>query len=239
MKIKKHVFVLPSWTDGSSSCSRNIFRMLLIVTSCFLVQCQNQEDPPPPGPGPQQAETAPSKSQGPLGSGEPGATSSPSQPSASNVLTNTETADSTCCEIVANPDLKGRLGRLVVKFPEGANPGSTRIEVFKPGEQKALIGDFGGHIFELLPGDYDITISKKRLAGVAIQSAHDTRVKVGVLQVYAGGSTRVDVLDRDGEPTLAGGFGNQTIGLPVGTFQVQVAGQAEPVTIEDNQVTEF
>jgi hypothetical protein len=135
--------------------------------------------------------------------------------------------------------LKGRLGRVVVNFPEGANPGSTRINVFKPGEQKELVGGFGGHTFDLLPGTYDVEISNKRLAGVAIQSAHDTRVKVGVLQINAGGSTRVDVVDGDGQSPLTGGFGNQTIGLPVGMFQVKVAGQAEEVTIEDNKVTEF
>jgi len=144
-----------------------------------------------------------------------------------------------CCDIVANPDLKGRLGRLVVNFPEGANPGSTRIDVFKFGEPKALNGGYGGQIFDLLPGIYEVEISKKRLAGVSIQSAHDTRVKVGVLKVYTGGSTRIDVVDIDGQSPLAGGYGDQTIGLPVGMFQVKVAGQAETVTIEEGKVTEF
>lgn len=74
---------------------------------------------------------------------------------------------------------------------------------------------------------------------MVIQSAHDTRVKIGVLQVYASGNTRIDVLDRDGQPTLAGGFGEQTIRLPIGSFPVRVAGQAELITIEDNPVTEF
>lgn len=225
--------IVTSGSDASSSGSGRSFLALVMLASCFLVQCQNQEDPPSPAAEIQPTVVSPPEP------AEPGTPLSSSPPPASTVLPNPGTQNASCCEIVANPDLKGRLGRLVVNYPEGANPGSTRIDVFKPGEQTALAGAFGGHIFDLLPGNYDITISKKRLAGVAIQSAHDTRVKVGVLQVHAGGSTRVDVLDRDGEPTLAGGFGNQTIGLPVGTFQVQVAGQAEPVTIEDNQVTEF
>lgn len=89
------------------------------------------------------------------------------------------------------------------------------------------------------PGTYEVEISKKRLTGVAIQSAHDTRVKAGVLQITAGGNTRVDVPEVDGQSPLTGEFGNQTIGLPVGIFQVNVSGQAEQVTIGDRQVTEF
>jgi len=170
---------------------------------------------------------------------EPGGASSPPSPETISSQQSETTSSNSCCDIVANPDLKGRLGRLVVNFPEGANPGSTRIDVFKPGEPKALIGVYGSHIFDLLPGSYDVEISKKRLAGVPIQSAHDTRVKVGVLQINAGGSTRVDVVDKDGQSGLTGGFGNQTVGLPVGTFQVKVAGQSETVTIDEGKVTEF
>lgn len=53
------------------------------------------------------------------------------------------------------------------------------------------------------------------------------------------GVTRIDVVDKDGQSALTGGFGNQTIGLPVGTYQVKVAGQAETVTIAEGKVTEF
>lgn len=223
--------VSPSGSDGTSSRSRFSFFVLLVLTSCFLLQCRNQEDQPSPSVAPKSTVVSPSESSGALSS---------SPPPPSTVLPRAETQGSTsCCDIVANPDLKGRLGRLVVNFPEGTNPGSTRIDVFKPEEQNPLVGGFGSNIFDLLPGSYDVEISKKRLAGVTIQSAHDTRVKVGVLHINAGGNTRVDVVDKGGESPLTGGYGNQTVGLPVGTFQVKVAGQAETVTIEENKVTEF
>jgi hypothetical protein len=210
---------------------RNLFPslVLLVLTASLLSNCQNHEDQPSPTVASPSTDAAPP---------EHSAASSP--PPSQPPIPIVETQDSSsCCDIVANPDLKGRLGRLVVNFPEGPKPPSARIDVFKPGEQKTLVGGFGGHTFDLLPGIYDVEISKKRLTGVPIQSAHDTRVKVGVLQVNAGGSTRVDVVDKDGQSALTGGFGNQTIGLPVGTFQVKVAGQAEPVTIDDGKVTEF
>jgi len=209
-------------------CRRVSLLVLLVLTACLLSNCQNHEDQPAPTVASQSTVVPPA---------EHNTTSSPLP---SSPIPLVETPDSSsCCKIVANPDLKGRLGRLVVNFPEGANPGSTRIDVFKPGEPKALNGGYGGQIFDLLPGIYDVEISKKRLPGVVIQSAHDTRVKVGVLQVNAGGSTRIDVVDKDSQSPLSGGYGNQTIGLPVGTFQVKVAGQAETVTIEENKVTEF
>jgi hypothetical protein len=210
--------------------------MLLVLLASLQWQCQNPEEPPVPTTASQKSDATQSDPVTTTSSAPLPSTVSPSTPSP--VDSGTAVSNS-CCETVLNPDLKGRLGRLVVNFPEGANPGSTRIEVFKPAEPKALDAAFGGHIFDLLPGTYEVEISKKRLTGVAIQSAHDTRVKAGVLQITAGGNTRVDVSEVDGQSPLTGGFGNQTIGLPVGIFQVNVSGQAEQVTIEDRKVTEF
>lgn len=210
--------------------------MLLVFLASLQWQCQNPEEPPAPTTSSQKSDATQSDPITTTSSAPLPSTVSPSTPSPGDSGT---AVSNSCCETVLNPDLKGRLGRLVVNFPEGANPGSTRIEVFKPGEPKALDAAFGGHIFDLLPGTYEVEISKKRLTGVAIQSAHDTRVKAGVLQITAGGNTRVDVSEVDGQSPLTGGFGNQTIGLPVGMFQVNVSGQAEQVTIEDRKVTEF
>jgi hypothetical protein len=144
---------------------------------------------------------------------------------------------SACCEVVANPDLKGRMGRLVIQFPEGADPGHTRVDIIHPVEQKSLKGGFGSQSADLLPGIYDVDISKKRLTSVPVKSGHDTRVKVGVLRITAGQNTRIDIIDA-GEK-LTGGFGAQLIGLPVGSFHVLVAGQTEGVEIQDGKVTEF
>ena len=215
----------------TSFLSRFPIFFLLLLAACLLWQCENQEKQPSPNVPSQETVTAKTES----------APVVPPLPSSSTGFVPTAGVSSSpsCCEIVANSDLKGRLGRLVVNFPEGTNPGSTRIDVFKPGEPKELNGGYGGQIFDLLPGIYEVEISKKRLAGVSIQSAHDTRVKVGVLQINAGRSTRVDVVDGDDQSALTGGYGNQTIGLPVGSFQVKVAGQAETVSIEEGKVTEF
>jgi hypothetical protein len=141
--------------------------------------------------------------------------------------------------ITANPQLKGRLGRLIVAFPEGANAGGTRMDVYKVGQPTAIAGGFGNQTLDLLPGTYAVVISGKRVEGVTVQSGHDTKVKVGVLRVTAGGGTRIDVLDPATKQALTGGFGNQQFGLPIGPVSVSVAGQSEPVTIQEGKITDF
>jgi hypothetical protein len=143
---------------------------------------------------------------------------------------------STCCTVVPNPEMKGRLGRLVVTYPQGTDAGA-RIGVSK-GDKEATSG-YGDKVFELLPGSYTVVISGKRVDNVTVQSGHDTKVKVGVLRVTAPGGTRIGVLDKDGKTELTSGYGNKQFGFPIGTVYVSVAGQSEAVTIKDGQITDF
>lgn len=144
-----------------------------------------------------------------------------------------------CCDIVASPTPAARLGRLVIAFPEGANASGSRIDLFKAGESTSIQSGYGAQTWDLIPGTYGVSISGKRLEGVTIQSGHDTQVRVGILRIQAGSGTRVDVMDADGKTRLTGGYGAQIIGLPVGTFQVQIAGQSEAVTIQPGKITDF
>jgi hypothetical protein len=146
-----------------------------------------------------------------------------------------------CCDIVSNGALTGRLGRLVVAFPfgEGVNAGSSRVDVFKAGETASLEYGYGSQSLDLLPGTYTVAISGARVEGVTVQSGHDTRLRVGILRITPGGNTRADVLGADGKTALVFGYGAQVIGLPVGTYRVQIAGGLEPVTIQDGKITDF
>ena len=140
-----------------------------------------------------------------------------------------------CCTILQNPTLKGRLGRVVVAFPDGAVPKNTRVDMLKDG--KVVQGGFGNQSWELLPGVYEVSISSRRVGNLTVKAGHDTTVKVGVMRISAGKETRVDVLDAG--KTLTGGYGNQLIGLPLGSYDIQVAGQTEHVTISEGKVTDF
>ncbi len=142
-----------------------------------------------------------------------------------------------CCSVVANPAMKGRLGRLLVAFPEGANAEGTYTSVYK---EQDKIADFkGNNTVELLPGAYAVTISGKRVEGVTIRSGHDTKVRVGMLRVAAGKDTYVKLLNADKTLKLADGKGNFELGLPIGAVNVSIAGQAESVTIEEGKITDF
>ena len=147
-----------------------------------------------------------------------------------------EASPGACCAVVPNPAMTGRLGRLVVTYPEGTDA-QARIDVSREG--KPATNGYGNKAFELLPGNYSVVISGKRVDNVTVQSGHDTMVKVGVLRVTAPGGTRLDVLDMDGKTNLTNGYGNKQFGLPIGTVLLQIAGQSESVTIQDGKITDF
>ncbi|HEX7238527.1 MAG TPA: hypothetical protein VF405_16285, partial [Gammaproteobacteria bacterium] len=139
-------------------------------------------------------------------------------------------------DIVPNPAMRGRLGRLVVAYPEKV---AARIEVFRPGEAQAVATGYGDQSFDLLPGTYEVSISGKRITGVAVRSASDTKIKVGVLRVNASDGTRINLTDPASKKDVTGGYGTQVFGLPIGEIGVQIAGQTENVVINAGQVTEF
>ena len=145
-------------------------------------------------------------------------------------------ADSSCCSIVPNAAMRGRLGRLVVAYPEEV---AARIDVYRPGEPSAIQSGYGDEAFDLLPGTYEVTISGKRITGVTVRSGSDTQIKVGVLRVNASDATRIDIVDPISTERVASDYGTTVFGLPIGQVGVQIAGQTENVVIEAGKVAEF
>jgi len=133
----------------------------------------------------------------------------------------------------------GRLGRLVVAYPDAKAAEGASLAVRKPGDENAVSTGYGDQTIDLLPGTYDVAISGKLVAGVPIQSGSDTRVKVGILAVHANAGTRVDIVDPVSKKAVIDGYGDKSYGLPVGTVNVTIAGQSEAVTIEDGKVSDF
>jgi hypothetical protein len=142
-----------------------------------------------------------------------------------------------CCEIASNPDLKS-LGRLVVAFPKDSNT-SPRVDIFKVGDSSPIQGTWGSMTADLIPGRYVVAISGRRVEGVEVQAGHNTRIRVGALRVHTGSGTRVDVFERGGKNSLVGFWGASDVGLPVGQYDVQIAGQRATVAIKENSITEF
>jgi hypothetical protein len=144
-----------------------------------------------------------------------------------------------CCNIVANAALTGRLGRLVIAFPEGANASGAHVVVSTAQDQKEIANAYGNQSLDLLPGTYAVSVNNMRVDGVTIQAGHDTQLKVGVLRVSAADATRVRVLAADQTHELTSTYGKQELGFPVGTVYVEVAGQREAVTIAEGKITNF
>lgn len=139
-------------------------------------------------------------------------------------------------QLVADPAMKGRLGRVRFVFPEGINAGNSAVAVYK-GDEK-VSGGYGASEFELMPGQYVAEVSKKRLP-IEVKSGHNTIPTCGVLRIHAGSNTAYKVFDADQKTQLAGGYGNADVALPIGTYYVEIAGGREPVTLEDGKIVEF
>jgi hypothetical protein len=150
------------------------------------------------------------------------------------------TTDAGCCEVTPNAALAAGMGRIVVSYPGGDGAASTRLDVFAAGDaSKAVESKYGDAALELAPGTYDATVGGRRVAGVGVQAAHDTRIRVGVLSVHASDGTRIDLVEPANGEKLASGYGEKQYGLPIGLVAVEVAGQRDTALVEDGKVTEF
>jgi hypothetical protein len=138
------------------------------------------------------------------------------------------------------PNAKGRLGRLTIKYPADAIAKDSKYEVFKAGDEtKPIKSGYGNLEATLLPGDYDVIISRHKVASVPVKSGNLTAVRVGVLKTTADKDTKVIVNEADGKTQLYSGYGEQMIGLPVGNYSLDISGAATPVSIKESEVAEY
>lgn len=142
-------------------------------------------------------------------------------------------------DIVANAELKGRLGHIVIAFPDGAKIREARIDIFKSGDANRIRTDYGNATVELLPGTYDLVIDGRKITGIPVQSHHDTRLHVGVLRLHGGKETRFDFFEPGGKERLHTYYGETDVGLPAGDVEIMINGQREKVTIENGVITDF
>lgn len=142
--------------------------------------------------------------------------------------------------IVPNPELSGRLGRLIVSFPQEDQADSTPITVWLASDMdKSVKSGYGPFTADLLPETYAVSISGKVLGDVKVEARSDTRIELGVLRTQMGEQTHFRVLDADNKTELTSGYGKRSIGLPAGTYHVEVNGVADAVTIEAGKVADF
>lgn len=152
-----------------------------------------------------------------------------------------ESGEAAKYDIAANPEMKGRLGRIVMEFAgdmklEGH---ATRVVVYASGKNETLTTQYNSVVAELPPGKYDLEVAGKKIAGVPVESGKDTRVRSGVLRTHASDQTRFTISDVGSADSFHVMYGNATLGLPVGDYEITVNNQREKFTIEAGKVTEF
>ena len=127
----------------------------------------------------------------------------------------------------------------VVTYPTGTHDLKSRAETFKAGETKGLRTDYGDFVIEMPPGSYDLNIGGRLVTGIIVESRSDTQVHVGVLRLNASGETRFEIFE-PGQKRSAGTYYGQTdVGLPPGSYEIDVNGQRETVTVTAGVITDF
>jgi hypothetical protein len=142
-------------------------------------------------------------------------------------------------EVVANPELKGRLGRIVLGFAEGVKLESTRTAFYQAGKSSSVRTGYGAITAEMMPGSYDIEVNGKKLADIPVEAGKDTRIRSGALRLHGSPSTRFVIYEAGAAANIHVAYGNAEFGLPAGEYEVEVNDVREKITIEPGKVTDF
>ncbi len=137
--------------------------------------------------------------------------------------------------ITAVSAMKGVLGRLNINYPAGVD---RWILYYQPADNKYM-GSVGSNekTFTISPGEYRFLITDVPVDNVPIQKGHETRIKMGFLNVVSEGGF---YLYNDTKEKLYTTYDKpKKIALPVGNYQVKLGGQFYPFTIKDKETVEY
>jgi hypothetical protein len=135
-------------------------------------------------------------------------------------------------EISPNPKLKS-LGRVVVSVPREVD---IYVEIREPQEDKRLANSYAAKAFDLLPGQYEVKIMGATVASVPVQPGMDTRIRTGVFNIIT--DSYWELYDQT-KTKVAHAYSGKKVGLPVGGYQLKIAGRFAEVIIKDGQVSDF
>ena len=162
------------------------------------------------------------------------------EPRTAEPVSNPATSASAPWYLAPNPELKGRMGRVVVRFPDAKLGAGTFVELYRDG--KEVTHGYGEAAWELLPGMYDVQVLGERVAGCEVRTGHDTLVRTGMLTIELGASTFFRLFRKGGKQELTHGYGSLTTGLlchDSGEYEVEIQDQRGPVTVREGQIAKF
>ena len=131
--------------------------------------------------------------------------------------------------------MKGVLGRLDINYPAGVD---RWILYYQPADNKYMgsVSEYD-KFFTISPGEYRFLITDVPVENVPIQKGHETRIKMGFLNVVSEGGF---YLYNDTKEKLYTTYDKpKKIALPVGSYQLSLGGQFYPFVIKDGETVEY
>ena len=132
---------------------------------------------------------------------------------------------------------KGATGTVSIILPEGVE---WHLDI-KSIDDKAL-GKWDDRwnnkkTINLIPGEYNIFFTYIPVLGVPIQKGMNTRLKAGLLNVVTAGQWQIWNEEKTKVHVVY--YKPSKIGLPIGKYNIQLAGQYKAIEIKEGEVTEF
>ena len=137
-------------------------------------------------------------------------------------------------EIKPNPAVRGATGKLFLDIPKDAE---CVITISQPVTERQVSYSINERSFSLVPGTFDVTISGSKVKDVPVQKEMDTRIKAGILNVVASGTWTL--YDEKKDRQIYYSVTAKKIGLPIGTYQMDINGTMQQILIKDGETVDF
>ena len=111
------------------------------------------------------------------------------------------------------------------------------IRISQPVTERQVSYSINERSFSLVPGAFDVTISGSKVKNVPVQKGMDTRIKAGVLKVVASGTWTL--YDEKKDRQVYYSTSAKKIGLPIGTYQMEINGTMQQILIKDGETVDF
>ncbi|MGZ8559035.1 MAG: hypothetical protein ACXWWC_11905 [Chitinophagaceae bacterium] len=132
-------------------------------------------------------------------------------------------------------NMKGVLGRLDINFPADVE---RNILIYQPVDNKFITSvSRNDKTYTIAPGEYRFTITNVPVENVPIQKGHETRLKMGFLNVVSEGDWHL--YNETKEKAFTSGNKAKKLPLPVGSYQLKLGTQFYPFTIKDRETVEY
>ena len=139
--------------------------------------------------------------------------------------------------ITQNPTAKGATGKLFLNIPKEAESVITIYNRLTETTQQEMLYSSTERSFSLVPGLFNIRLSGSIVNDVPVQKGMDTRIKAGVLNVVASGTWTL--FNEKKSQDLYYSSKAKKIGLPIGTYQMEINGTMQLVVIKDGETVDF